>query len=605
VHEADRAGYLVMGMVWLFVLAVVYVRRQQKGPGGREPWPRWKPCRFRRALPLLFLVTAVVAAAGGALHAPNNYDALSYRFPRMLHWWSGLGWHWIVTPNERMNLSGTGFEWMMMPFFVITHSDRLFFLINIAAYSLLPSFIFVILIAVGVARRVAWFWMWLLPGALCYAMQAGSISNDTIAATYFMAAIYYAYHARRTGAVRYLWLSFLAAGLLTGIKASNLPLLLPIAWAMWPALRLVKRRFALGLGVIGVSVVVSFLPCAAMNLYHTGDWTGDPLNSEQIKVRKPLAGVVGNVLQLGLKSLEPPFLPLAHSVEIWVWNGFPAGLQKILKDDFPRFDVGLKELPQEESAGLGGGITVIVLISIVFACHRRRRNPGHLGNLARREGVILGALTWVSLLVYMSKMGSEATSRLIAPYYPLLLLPLLLTSAQDWLVRKRWYQGLGVLAFLMAMVAVILTPARPLWPADPVCEWAVKHFPENAVLVRARDIFVTYKHRNDVMAGLRRSIPDSVKVIGLIEGDNDIEASLWRPYGTRRVAHIQAGDTGQMRELGWVVVKNEIIAPGHPKGFERWLERSGGKIVTQQFVTEMVAAGPEVWSVIRFGDGLK
>ena len=194
-------------------------------------------------------MTAGLAAVGGALHAPNNYDALTYRMPRMLHWWAASGWHWIATPNERMNLSGTGFEWIMMPIFIVTHSDRLFFLINIAAYFLLPSLIFLVFVGAGMRRRVAWFWMWLLPAALCYAMQAGSISNDTIAATFFLAAIYFADQARRAHSVHNLWVSILAAGLLTGVKASNLPLLLPVLWAMWPALNLLKTRWVTSAGV--------------------------------------------------------------------------------------------------------------------------------------------------------------------------------------------------------------------------------------------------------------------------------------------------------------------------------------------------------------------
>jgi len=123
----------------------------------------------------------------------------------------------------------------MMPIFLLTHSDRFFFLINIASYLLLPSLVFVTFVAAGLAGRAARFWMWLMPAALCYAMQAGSISNDTIAATYFLAAIYFALQARQTGNIQDLWLSFLAAGLLTGIKASNLHCCCPSPGQSGPA----------------------------------------------------------------------------------------------------------------------------------------------------------------------------------------------------------------------------------------------------------------------------------------------------------------------------------------------------------------------------------
>jgi hypothetical protein len=77
---------------------------------------------------MIYALAVIVVILGGALYAPRNYDALTYRIPRILHWWTASSWHWIQTPNDRMNLSGTGFEWMMMPLFAASHSDRLFFL---------------------------------------------------------------------------------------------------------------------------------------------------------------------------------------------------------------------------------------------------------------------------------------------------------------------------------------------------------------------------------------------------------------------------------------------------------------------------------------------
>ena len=144
--------------------------------------------RFRRPLPLLFAVAAGLELLGGALYAPNNYDALMYRFPRMLHWWAvpaGTG-----SPRPDRDEPGRpGFEWLMMPLFVLTHSDRLFFLINIIAYLLAAGPGFPGCRRRRGCRRVAWAWMWLLPVALCYVTQAGSIGNDILAVTYFLAAI--------------------------------------------------------------------------------------------------------------------------------------------------------------------------------------------------------------------------------------------------------------------------------------------------------------------------------------------------------------------------------------------------------------------------------
>ena len=59
--------------------------------------------RFRKPFPLAFLILAVMAFLGGALYAPTNYDALSYRLPRVLHWLAENQWHWIHTIFPRLN----------------------------------------------------------------------------------------------------------------------------------------------------------------------------------------------------------------------------------------------------------------------------------------------------------------------------------------------------------------------------------------------------------------------------------------------------------------------------------------------------------------------
>src|SRR5271157_1455951 len=145
-HQLNLPGYAACFFVFALGLAVSCQRgrRAARADGARcgAKGARWNLRRFLRPLPLLFLLTAALAIVGGAVHAPNNFDALNYRFPRVLHWWAASGWHWISTPNVRMNLSATGFEWLMMPIFVVTRSDRFFFLINIVSYLLLPGLVF-------------------------------------------------------------------------------------------------------------------------------------------------------------------------------------------------------------------------------------------------------------------------------------------------------------------------------------------------------------------------------------------------------------------------------------------------------------------------------
>lgn len=120
----------------------------------------------------------------------------------------------------------------MAPLFVFTWSDRLFFLVNAVSFVLLPGLVFSVLRSLDVRAKVAWQWMWLFPGGYCFVTQAGSAFNDSFAAVYFLAALAFGWQFKRTGQISKFALSAFAAGLLTGAKASNIPLVLPIG-VLW------------------------------------------------------------------------------------------------------------------------------------------------------------------------------------------------------------------------------------------------------------------------------------------------------------------------------------------------------------------------------------
>jgi hypothetical protein len=602
-HQLNGPGYLAF-----FILAGVafaFWRHWNPSPRpfrsnatGCRIWMRKLRRRFRRPLPRVFAVAAVLIMLGGALYAPTNYDALMYRFPRLLHWWGQSGWHWLSTPVQGMNRSGAGFEWLMMPIFILTHSDRFFFLINLASFLLMPGLIFSAFRAAGVAKRVAWTWMWLLPMGFCYIMQAGSIGNDIVAVTYVLAAVACGLRAARDGSPEQLRLAFLAAGLATGVKAANLPLLLPMACALWPALPWLRRRPALNAITILVGLLVSFLPTAVLNQKFSGHWAGDPQNLEKMTIQKPWSGIMGNSVQLAVQTLQPPVLPFARPISNALWESVPRGFRASLLHDFPNLAWLFGELPQEEGTGLGLCIAVLCGTALAFALLRRRR-PASFWTPATRPGLIIGIAAWLAMLAYMMRIGAPATGRLLAAYYPLLLLPILLHPAQETLVRKRWWKKLGFLAGMVALIPVVLTPSRPLWPGERVFDALQRKFPQNQQIARAHEIYKVYWDRNDVLAPIRQHLPPSASVVGLMEDAGDAETSLWRPYGTRRIVLLTGTNRFQRPNLEWMVVKNDVLG-ADPTAFAQWLKQTGGILVDQETITELVNIGPKTWSLVRF-----
>jgi hypothetical protein len=607
VGELNATGYLV-GSIAIALAAAAFWWRSQSMRGGatspgtraRASWQRLRVHRFRRGLPLLYLIFVLLACLGGALYAPNNYDALTYRLPRILHWWAAGHWYWIPTPNLRMNYSATGFEWLMLPLLTVTLSDRSLFLINLISYLLLPGLVFTVFRQLGVAPKVAWYWMWLIPSGFCFALQAGGIGNDAYAAVYALAAIDYSLRAVRTQRVNYLLLAVLSAALLTGAKASNIPLVLCALLVSIPAWRLLRRNIPLSFTIGVVALLVSFAPIAVANKTFAGDWTGDPSNN--LQARNPAIGVLGNTLELVDQSLQPPLLPYARQIQSRLYDVMPTRLSDALHNGFPKFAWALGELPQEETAGLGLGITLLIVLALCSPVLERTPRVSSPRSFlqARRQAVLVSVGAWLACLTYMAILGSEAAARLLSPYYPLLILPLILHPANTRMVARRWWKYLATVCAAATVIGLILSPSRPLWPAKLVIDKLVKSAPNNGQVQRIDEVYRVYSQRDDLLAPLRAHIPSDVRIVGFIAGINDSELALWRPIGQRRVVEMNpaggASDIGQ--QPTWIVVKAEALRE-QDASLQAWLDRTGGVVVHRESITSTVSEGAMEWDLVK------
>lgn len=139
-HELNGADYSVAALVGIAALGV-WRRKNSDHRRPRMSLPKARR-RFRRLLPGAFLVVAVLVFLGGMLYAPNEYDAMTYRLPRMLNWLMAGRWFWVPTIDERLNYSTVGWEWIAMPLLLLFRSDRGLFLINALSFLLLPGLLF-------------------------------------------------------------------------------------------------------------------------------------------------------------------------------------------------------------------------------------------------------------------------------------------------------------------------------------------------------------------------------------------------------------------------------------------------------------------------------
>ena len=597
IKQLNAPGYAVSVLLFIILLLVFY--REDIHRATARGFPIWRVLRrrFLRPLPFVYLIYLLIAIVGGALYAPSNYDALCYRIPRILHWWSDGGWHWISGWNARMDYSATGFEWFMAPLIILFKSDRCLFLINIISYSLLPGLIYSSFTGLGISKRVAWSWMWILPCAYCFALQAGSLGNDTFAAVYFLGAVVFALRAVRNSSWPDAMLSLLSAALLTGAKASNLPLLLPLLCVMVPLWRICLSRPFKTLGLLVIAMGSSFLPIAMSNYCHLGDWAGDPQNLEQMKLQDPASGLLGNALQISIGSLAPPLFPMASEWKKKSSELLGEGPLHSLQKSFPRINLNVGEIQMEEGAGLGLGITLLILVSMFssFFYPDSRRSGATI-----KGATIFGLLTWAAFFAYMAKMGSESGARLVAAYYPGLLLPFLSMGSQVAIVRQRWWRVTALICMMVLLPALLLNPARPLIPIDALIGFLESHHLSQSITARARTVYSVYGNRSDSLSSVREKLPEGAKVVGFAGTSDESEYSFWKPLGDQRIIDLMPvhGKIPSLNGIDCIVGSEWGINDRYHLKPDELTGLVGGEVFWSGKVAELAGREPMTWYVI-------
>jgi hypothetical protein len=603
--QLNRVGYAVFCGT---VAALLWVGRKNLGwiaPEWSFRWSRVR-ARFHRWLPAAFAVLAFLILLGGAYYPPSTHEALSCRVPRVLHWLAEGRWHWIHSPVARMNDRPCGLEWLAAPLLLFTRSDRGLFLINYIPFLLLPGLLFSVCTRLGVRPRVAWHWMWLLPTGYNFLLQAGSLGNDTTPAFYGLAAVDFGLRAWKSRRLADLWLSILAAAFLTGAKLSNLPLLLPCAIVVFPLLFLLIRRPASTFVLLLVAVLISFLPTAALNASHSGDWTGLAVERSVIAMKHPLVGCWGNSL-LFLKNLAPPIFPLARSWNQTALSILPLGVVGPMVANFEPGFHALGELPVEDTAGIGFGVSALLLISVLAGGRIRsaQASPfGHHAQIPPSLRLLVLLAPWVSLLAYFAKSAMMDLPRHVSAYYPLLLPLLLLGKGSASVVRRRWWRAMAAAVLLLALLVLVLTPGRPLWPAQTILSKLLTLKPNQPLLVRALSVYRVYDTRTDPLANIRALLPKELSLVGFMGTPDDIDISLWRPLGTRRVMHILPSDSPEQirqRHLQYAVI-GEVNLQENSLTLSNWQQQARAEVVATAIATQTVSQGPHPWYVVRFAD---
>lgn len=565
-------------------------------------------CWFRRffrgrhgALHLAFAGVVLLSFFGGCFHAPNNYDAMNFRLPKVMGWLMEGGWQWFPANNHSLNTRASGMEWVFAPLLAWTGSDRGLFLTNQLPFLLMPGLVFSVFRQLGVGGRASRFWMWVLPTGYGFALQAGGIGNDLPAAIFALAAFDFGLRWRKSGESGHALLALLAAALMTAVKPTTLPLMLPFTMlfpGMFGLLRTAPGRVAMAVVPL---VLASFLPTAYLNHRQCGDWTGAAAENAALGKVEPLVGIAGNLINAPLQNLVPPLFPLANAWNERVVTWFPEAFMERMAANFEargaRF--GVTDIQGEESAGLGVGIVGMILLGCVLG--RARGAPGPW----LRRAVWLALGFGLALLAYFSKAGMTTVARHILPYYPFLMVPVLMAPRLRAVVRRKWFQLAGWAAALSTMVMLGVTPSRPVLPMESISR-ALAERSTSPALQRLALGYEVYGRRADLLGPLREALPPGAMNIGFINHASGPESPLWKPYGKRRVCHLPPGLdpvdawAGPVRH---VVLNTKYFHEFRGESPDQWLARLGGRILLRREIRPLVKEPPSEWWVVEIPEG--
>ena len=534
---------------------------------------------------------SLIALVGGLMYAPANYDALAYRVPRVLHWLAAGQWHWIHTEFHRVNVRACGAEWLMAPLIAFTKSIRWIFLPDVISFLLLPGLLFSVFIRLGVRRKPAWNWMWILTTGYCFAMQAGGIANDLPGAIFALAAVDFGLRLRASQRPQNFWLFLLASALLTGAKASNIPLLLAPFILILPRWRILFVRPALNLLASIFAVMASNAPTAILNWKYCHDWTGMSLEGP---MKGPLTQLTINAGNWLVLNFFPPIFPLAGK-----WTKFLEHTLGLSADPVRCLSVPPVALGEGEC--LGAGVSLLLLVAALASCAIRHRQ-GHHG-VAKPAGAYWKLLLWSSwfaLLVFGLKAQVVfSSSRLLTPYYALLIAPILVCHFDERVLRFRWWKCAVAAVFTLATLLEILIPDRPLWPAQTILGKLKASHPSSAFIAHAEAVYSVYRQRPKSFAPLVAELPADVKVVGLITFDTP-EASLWWPLDSRRIEHVTREDTPETLAARGI---KYILSPAYADEFSLSVEEAMQKYdvtVVRKLPLRLLAQhDPEDWYILE------
>jgi hypothetical protein len=341
---------------------------------------------------------------------------------------------------------------------------------------------------------------------------------------------------------------------------------------------------------------------AVLNTRHCGDWSG--LAPEGVGARKrPQFLAPVETLLIGMQNLAPPIFPFTKQWHNYLERTMPRGLaeqlDKAMESGPAVATFNLPELQTEENAGVGFGVSVLLIVSAAAGTFRNRR--ARMKSLPSIWQISIQLAPYASLLALVANSNLVAIGRIIAPYYVLSMPILLVNAAHERLSRQSWWRIAAFTVFVIAAILMTASPARPLFPVEAFLKKTDTGATSSTSSRRVGEVYAVYRDRWDAFAPVRESLPANLKVLGFVTYD-DPEASLWRPFGTRRVEHVRPEDIAvnlKARDIEYVLARTDVFESRFACSAEDWIRRANAEVIRRFQLNLRASTGPRDWYLLR------
>jgi len=189
---------------------------------------------------------------------------------------------------------------------------------------------------------------------------------------------------------------------------------------------------------------------------------------------------------------------------------------------------------------------------------------------------------WALLLLFMAKVGSWNSPRYLAAYYPFLLQTFLISSGQGRVVRAGWWRWASIAPVWMAVVLIVSSRQRPVWPAHYFTAFLQQRYPAAAWPLKIRQAYEFPPAAWEPLdANFLSHIPPDEPIVGYATSFGGFDRQLWFPLRQRRVAYVRPDDPPErLRSLG---ARFLVVDYGVFKSFNTtlatWMQRYDAELV--------------------------